>query len=236
MKKTLIPFWLITAFLIFTSCSAVVKTSGPLENLPVSNVSLQDYKIQVGDTLDIKFFYHPELNESVVVRPDGRISLQLVHEVQVSGLTPERLRENLRGKYEAQISKPEIAVIVRSFSSQKIYVDGEVVKPGLISLTGPMTILQSIASAGGIKETARLDEVVIIRRGPENRPFSTVVNVEKVINGDDLGQDILLGPADIVYVPRSPIANVNLWVDQYIRKNIPIPVGVYYNMNPNNLF
>ena len=81
-----------------------------------------------------------------------------------------------------------------------------------------------------------MDEVIIIRRGSENRPFSTVVSLEKVINGDDLAQDILLGPGDIVYVPRSPIANVNLWVDQYIRKNIPIPVGVYYNLNPNSIF
>ena len=222
MKKILIPFWLITAFLLFTSCSAVVKTSGPLENLPVSNVSPQDYKIQVGDTLDIKFFYHPELNESVVVRPDGRISLQLVHEVQASGLTPETLRENLRGKYEAQISKPEIAVIVRSFSSQKIYVDGEVVKPGLIPLTGPMTILQSIASAGGIKETARLDEVIIIRRGPENRPFSTVVNVEKVINGDDLGPGHPFGAGGHCLCP--PIAH---------RQRQPVGRSVYSQEYPD---
>ena len=119
MKKIFISFWILSFCLLFISCSAVVKTSGPLENLPVSNVSPQDYKIQVGDTLDIKFFYHPELNESVIVRPDGRISLQLVHEVQASGLTPEMLRENLRRKYEAQISKPEIAVIVRLFQLPK---------------------------------------------------------------------------------------------------------------------
>ena len=97
----------------------------------------QEYQIQIGDALDIKFFYHPELNESVMVRPDGRISLQLVHEVQASGLTPEQLRQNLRKKYEPQISQPEIAVIVRSFTAQKVYVDGEVAKPGLVPLTGP---------------------------------------------------------------------------------------------------
>jgi len=232
MKKTLIPFWMLSIGLLFISCSAVVKTSGPLENLPASNVSPQDYKVQVGDALDIKFFYHPELNESVVVRPDGRISLQLVHEVQASGLTPEKLRENLRGKYEAQISKPEIAVIVRSFTAQKVYVDGEVGKPGLVPLTGQMTVLQSIASAGGLKDTARTNEIILIRRGPENRPASMLVNVEKAIDGTDPAQDLALQPADIVYVPKSPIANVNLWVDQYIRKNIPIPFGLYYNILP----
>ncbi len=64
----------------------------------------QDYQIQVGDALDIKFFYHPELNESVTVRPDGRISLQLVHEVQASGLTPEHSAKTLRDKYGSQIT------------------------------------------------------------------------------------------------------------------------------------
>jgi polysaccharide export outer membrane protein len=228
MKKTLTLLWTITALLLFTSCSAVVKTSGPLESLPVSNVPAQDYKIQVGDALDIKFFYHPELNESVVVRPDGRISLQLVHEVQASGLTPETLRENLRGKYEPQISKPEIAVIVRSFNAQKVYVDGEVAKPGLVPLVGSMTILQSIASAGGLKDTARSNEIILIRRGPENRPASLLVNVEKAIDGSDPSQDLSLQPADIVFVPKSPIANVNQWVDQYIRRNIPFPWSYTY--------
>ena len=89
-----------------------------------------------------------------------------------------------------------------------------------------MTILQSIASAGGLKDTARINEIILIRRGPENRPASMLVNVEKAIDGNDPAQDLLLEPADIVYVPKSPIANVNLWVDQYIRKNIPIPFGV----------
>jgi len=227
MKKIFIPFWILSLGLLFTSCSAVVKTPGALN---AQSDPARDYQIQVGDALDIKFFYHPELNESVVVRPDGRISLQLVHEVQASGLTPETLRENLRGKYEPQISKPEIAVIVRSFTAQKVYVDGEVAKPGLVPLVGSMTVLQSIASAGGLKDTARINEIILIRRGPENRPASMLVNMEKAIDGTDPSQDLALQPADIVYVPRSPIASVNLWVDQYIRKNIPIPFGFSYNL------
>jgi polysaccharide export outer membrane protein len=168
----------------------------------------------------------------VTVRPDGRISLQLVHEVQAAGLTPEQLRQVLQIKYGTHISQPEIAVLVRSFTAQKVFVDGEVAKPGLIPLTGQMTVLQSLAMAGGLKETARTYEIILIRRGSENRPVSMLVNVEKAIDGSDPSQDLSLLPADIVYVPKSPIANVNLWVDQYIRKNIPIPFGLYYNIAP----
>jgi polysaccharide biosynthesis/export protein len=236
MKRNLVSICFLGFCLIFTSCTAAVKSPEALTAPPESGPPAQDYRIQVGDALDIKLFYHPELNESVTVRPDGRISLQLVHEVQATGLTPEQLRQHLRDKYASQISQPEIAVIVRSFTAQKVYVDGEVAKPGLIPLAGPMTVLQSLAMAGGLKDTARTGEVILIRRGPENRPSTMVVNVEKAIDGSDLSQDLALMPADIVFVPRSPIANVNLWVDQYIRKNIPIPVGVYYNLNPNAIF
>jgi protein involved in polysaccharide export with SLBB domain len=232
MKK-IVPFlWTISFLLLFTSCSAAIRTPVAMNSPAGSAAPNEEYQIQVGDALDIKLFYHPELNESVIVRPDGRISLQLVHEVQASGLTPEQLRRQLRDKYAPQISQPEIAVIVRSFAAQKVYVDGEVAKPGLIPLTGKMTVLQSIASAGGLKDTARVNEVIVVRRGPDNRPASMLVNVEKAIDGSDPTQDLALQPADIVYVPKSPIANVNLWVDQYIRKNIPIPFGFSYNLAP----
>jgi polysaccharide biosynthesis/export protein len=218
--------------LIITSCSPVLKTPAALDERQVSSVPAKTYQIEVGDSLDIKFFYMPELNESVVVRPDGRISLQLVQDIQASGLTPEQLKERLYEKYRAQINQPEITVLVRSFNAQKIYVDGEVNKPGLVPLTGQMTLLQSLASAGGLKDTARSEEIILIRRGPENRPISRVINIEKVVDGTEPTQDLLLLPADIVFVPKSPVANVNLWIDQYIRKNIPIPFGFSYGVTP----
>jgi polysaccharide biosynthesis/export protein len=232
MKKNLVSLWPIIFLLLFASRALAVQTPGALDGSSGPVVPTGEYRIQIGDALDIKFFYHPELNESVIVRPDGRISLQLVYEVQAAGLSPEQLRQILREKYEPQISKPEIAIIVRSFNAQKVYVDGEVAKPGLVPLAGPMTVLQSIASAGGLKDTARSNEIILIRRGPENRPATMLVNVQKAIDGSDPTQDLSLQPADIVFVPKSPIANVNLWIDQYIRKNIPINFGLYYNLVP----
>jgi polysaccharide export outer membrane protein len=232
MKKIFYPFWIITICALFVSCSTVVKTAGDLNRPSDPLTPIQEYRIQTGDALDIKFFYHSELNESVVVRPDGRISLQLVHEVQASGLTPEQLRQALQNKYGPQISQPEIAVLVRSFSAQKVFVDGEVAKPGLIPLTGQMTVLQSLAMSGVLKDTARVNEIILIRRGPENRPTLMLLNVRKAIDGSDPSQDLSLQPADIIYVPKSPIANFNTWLDQYIRKNIPIPLGFSYNLAP----
>ncbi len=229
MKNFLVNLSISLAVLFLASCAAEMRPPQAAHPTLSPTAPVTEYKIQIGDTLDIKFFYHPELNESVIVRPDGRISLQLIHETQALGLPPEELRQDLLKKYAIQISKPEIAVIVRSFTAQKIYVDGEVERPGLIQLAGPMTVLQAIASAGGLKDTARASDVLIIRRNQYNQPESVLVSLDKVIAGTDMSQDIALFPADIIYIPRAPIANVNLWIDKYIRQNIPVPFN--YNIN-----
>ena len=183
------------------------------------------YSIHAGDDLDIKFFYNPTLNESVTVRPDGHISLQLVQDLQAAALSTNELVAVLKKKYSSYLKNPEISVIVRSFESNKVYVDGEVAKSGMVEMSGDMTIMQSIAGAGGLKDTARRGDVLLIRRNGLKRPFVYTVNLNAAMAGTDISQNVLLKPYDIVYVPKSTIANVNQWVDQYIRRNIPINVG-----------
>ncbi len=193
----------------------------------------EEYRINIGDKLDIKFFYNPELNEQTEVRPDGRISLQLVQEIFVAGRTPGELTKELKEKYASDLAKPEVTVMVRSFNAHKIYVDGEVNKPGVIGLVGSMTVLQAIAQASGLKETARPDEVVIVRKGPDTKPMAIPVNLEVVISGMDMKQDINLAPYDLVYVPKSNIAMTNKWVDEYIRKTItavPSEFAIWYSL------
>jgi polysaccharide export outer membrane protein len=217
--------------LLLSGCGPVVKNPTPITSPGTQTThpyTEQEYKLQVGDQLEIKFFYNPELNEQVTVRPDGRISLQLVHEIMVAGLTPSQLTDLLTKKYAPELKKPEIVVIVRSFGAHKIYVDGEVSKPGMFPLIGFMSVLQAISQAGGMKDTARTSEVVIIRQGEDHNPLVGKVNLDKAIDGTDTGQDIVLRPFDIVFVPKSPIANVNVWVDQYVRKNLPIYLSFGY--------
>ncbi|MGA2516634.1 MAG: polysaccharide biosynthesis/export family protein [Thermodesulfobacteriota bacterium] len=229
---TLIKFLFI--LLILFACAPVVKNPAPLHDhaFQVSPYMEQEYRIQIGDGLDIKFFYNPELNELVTVRPDGRISLQLVHEIKVAGLTPSELTDSLTQKYAPELKKPEITVIVRSFGAHKIYVDGEVNKSGMFPLMGLMTVMQAISQAGGVKDTARTKEVVIIRHGADNRRLALQVNVQKVLDGTDMSQDIALKPFDIVYVPRSSIANVDIWVDQYVRKILPVNITTGFGYYP----
>ncbi len=219
-------------------CGSLVNNPTPLSELKAQTrpSTEQEYLIQQGDLLDIKFYYNRELNEQIRVRPDGRISLQLAHDILAEGQTPAQLTAALNEKYSKELKTPEITVIVRSFSSQKIFVGGEVNRPGILELNRPMTVLQSIFGAGGTKDTARSSEIIVIRRGADNRPHIIPVNIEEAITGEDAEQDITLKPFDVVFVPKSRIANVNQWVDQYLSQIIPrwATFGVGYQLNPDN--
>lgn len=192
--------------------------------------SPEQYQIQIGDQLDIKFFYNPTLNEQVIVRPDGRISLQLIQEVAAAGLTPASLTKELTERYAADLKDPQVTVIVRGFGAQRVFVDGEVGKPGMVPILTSTTALQAIAQAGGLKDSARQSEVIIIRRSEAANAEAFRIDLRKAQHGSDLTQDVRLVPFDIVFVPRARIANVNLWVDQYVRKNVPFPFGIQYGL------
>lgn len=228
MKTLCIMYALIA--LILTACATTVKNPESLQGLSHASGSVEkEYRIRDGDLLDIKFFYNPELNEQVTVRPDGRISLQLANDLMASGQTPSELTAQLKKIYSSEIDNPEIVVIVRSFSYQRVFVDGEVNRAGLVSLVGQMTVMQSISQAGGKKDSAYLKGVIVIRRMPDNKLITLQLNLEDALENTDVSQDIALLPNDIVYVPKSTIANINVWVDQYIRKNIPVSAGLSYS-------
>ncbi len=180
----------------------------------------EEYHIHVGDKLAVRLFYNPDLNQEVTVRTDGKVSLLLVNELSDAGLTTSQLTDLLTESYAKQLQQPEVAVIVNSFGAQRVFVGGEVGLPGAKEIIGPTTVIQAIALAGGFKDTARIDEVIVMRRDADNTPFLISLDVKKAMKGIDLTQDIYVQPYDIVLVPRSNIADVNLWVSQYINNNI----------------
>jgi len=187
------------------------------------------YVLQAGDVMDIKFYYHPKLNETVIVRPDGRISLQLIGELIAAERTPSELNGIITKKYARYLKNPEIVVIMKEFAGQKVYVGGEVTMPGVIPLTGNTTALQAILTVGGFRETAHPGSVIIISRGPNNAPVAQKVDLRRAISGKARGKDVLLKPFDVVYVPKTFIAEVNKFVEQYITKMIPGTLTAGFN-------
>lgn len=229
MRFTVPRIFFFFILLLSASCSSGRKNlvQVPLgENQPRPYfITTEEYRIHSGDLLEIKFFYNSELNEQVTVRPDGRISLQLVNEVQAAGLTPAELSRSLRENYSKDLAKPEITVIVRTFGAHRVFVDGEVARPGMFPIVGNVTVLQAISQAGGMKNTGKAEEVLIIRRDPESRPLVISVDIARAMDGTEPARDIVLEPFDIVYVPRTAIANANLWVQQYLTRMMP-QIGV----------
>ena len=229
------PIGVLLLFLSTTSCSthqAAVKSEEIQSTEPTQKSSA--YLIQAGDELDIKFFYNPELNETILVRPDGKISLQLVDEIQAAGMEPAELDDVLTQIYARELRKPVVTVIVRSFSAQRIYVGGEVRTQGPIDLRANMTALNAVVSAGGFMETAKPEKTIIIRKGPDNKLVKFQVDLANAIYGRGNGAGFQLQPYDVVYVPKSAIAIANKFIDQYIRGLIMFrgwSFGIGYEVN-----
>lgn len=198
---------------------------------------LPPYRIQPGDTLDIKFFYNPELNESVTVRPDGYISLQLIDDVRAVGLQPAELDALLTELYARELKKPVVTVIVKSFAGQRVYVGGEVNQQGLITMAAGMTPLQAVMQSGGFRATAQPSETLVIRKGADRRPVPIRVDLGAQLEGAAGASEFRLQPDDIVFVPKSPIAKVNQFVNQYIEQLFlfrGVSLGFGYQLNNNN--
>ncbi len=235
-RRKIISFSMLLFSLCLISCTAINKNSPDIIHISASSEigniikePVSEYILQIGDVVDVKFYYNSKLNELVEIRPDGRISLQLIDEVMAYGLTSSELDRTLTEKYSKLIVKPEVAIIVKKFIGQQVYVGGEVKKPGVIPITGKMTTLQAIYQAGGFSEAAHSASVVIISRNQENIPVSRTVNIKKIISGKVSGMDDSLSPFDVVYVPKSFIAKANRFVDQYVRQMIPVTLNAGFN-------
>ncbi len=178
---------------------APVQAPSPQED-PAAATPPPGYLIGPDDVLGIVFWELPNHGGDVIVRPDGKITLPLINDVQAAGLTPEQLRASIVKESARFIREPDVTVVVKQINSLKVYVTGQVNKPGTYPLTTPTTVLQVLALAGGVGDFAKKDRVVVMRtEGGETRSFK--FNYKDVIQGKKLEQNILLKPGDTVVVP-----------------------------------
>ena len=189
------------------------------------------YVLAPGDEVEITFFRTPELNERQIIRPDGVISLLGLDppdpaELRAADLTTGQLTDALAYAYRNELKDPTIAVAIRAFGSNVVYVTGEVNKPGATPLAGDMTALQAILAADGVKSSGRPEQVLLIRPSGPGRAHWQILNLGKAFGRGDVSEDVRLAPRDIVYVPRSRIGNADEIVDLYIRRLLPIQPGI----------
>jgi protein involved in polysaccharide export with SLBB domain len=179
------------------------------------------YRIEPNDTLSIKYPFHPEMDQQAIVEPDGKIMATRIGRLSVAGLTTGELEELLKKQTSDRLREPEVVVTIVKFSDKTVFVGGEVGKPGTIEYRKGMTPLQAIISAGGFLPTGRLDSVILVRGAntPE-RFIARTLDLQRYI-ADGTNEPLALAPHDVIFVPRSRIANANLWVKQHIVDLLP---------------
>ena len=177
--------------------------------------------LAAGDEVEVKFFYTPQLNETQFVRPDGKIALQLVGEIEAQGKTPAELRKELMTLYSSHVKEDlEVSVIIRSFENRRVFVGGQVITPGIVEMPAKLTVLQAIMQAGGFNmQEAEIQNIVVIRHR-ENQRYGYSLDLKPTMKGGQT-KPFYLQAQDIVYVPRTDIVKVGQWVDQHINRLVP---------------
>jgi polysaccharide export outer membrane protein len=229
---------------IMSACSQVTVALPPAppapDEQPASEVKLKPYKVQVGDVLDIKLFLNPELNDQVTVRPDGMISTALAQDVPAFGRTPSETSADLSARYERDLKKPiglsapRVSVIVHTFAPNRVYVAGEVDRPGEFVTVGPnLTVGQAIARAGGVRLSGDRDHVFILRRSPNDTPQALAVDYRAIMDADKPAADVRLAQYDVVVVPRTGVFETYTLWNQYVQQFMPVSWGFSYSVNPS---
>jgi polysaccharide export outer membrane protein len=184
------------------------------------------YQLESGDVVDIRFFYNEELNTKAQIRPDGTISMPLLGEIVVRGSTIRDLTEILTNRYRSTIRNPAMTIQVEGFANRKVFVGGEVMRPGVLPLVGEQTLLGAIFEAGGFTRAGNRKDVTVLRRSPTGTVESITVSLRgttpQQARTRTVGEQFLLRPLDVVVVHESGVGKANRVVDQYIRQMIPV--------------
>jgi len=159
-----------------------------------------DYVIGPDDVLTIVFWREKDMSIEAAVRPDGKITLPLINDIQAAGLKTEQLREQITEAAKKYLEDPNVMVGVKQINSRKVFITGEVQKPGPYPLTAPTTVLQLLAQAGGLTEFAKREDIRVMRT-EAGRSLSLKFNYKDVTKGKNLRQNIELKPGDTVVVP-----------------------------------
>jgi len=221
-KGVVLQAALLVGVLLCTSCTTSPKVPSNVEN-PMPTLD-KPMVVRAGDVLEVKLLYHPELNERQSVRPDGKIALQLVNEVEVAGLAPAQVRQRLLELYAVDLKDPEVTVIVQT-DERYVYVGGEVAIPSgqfpiRVPIVDRLTPMEAIMQAGGFrKASAKLSNVLIIRRIGDTQ-YARTLDLRRAFRTAE-GSPFYLAPSDIVFVPRTKIDRADQWVDQYMNRLVP---------------
>lgn len=201
------PFVIALALVAGAGVAAHAQQASPASTTPGSPVpaspppAITDYVIGPEDLLQITVWKNESLSRELAVRPDGKISMPLLHDIQAAGLTPMQLQEKLATALGEFMPNPEVSVTVTEVRSYRISVLGEVVKPGVLQLKSDTTVLEAIALAGGFRDFASPSKIVILRRNGDGQTHKIPFNYNRVVKDNRADGNVTLKSGDVVVVP-----------------------------------
>jgi len=196
--------------LLLVCCTAAAAFS----QKPVLTTPIEDrYTLHPGDVLDVQYRYTPEFNQTVMVQPDGYISLTMGGDLKVTGRTLQQTRTLILAKARTRLESPELNVVLKEFQKPYIVVAGEVNQPGKIELREKLTAIQAVLLSGGMKETAKSSQIMVFRKLNGDTAEVKVLNLKNLKSSSDLENDLALQAGDMILVPRNRISKI----ERYIR-------------------
>lgn len=221
--------------LLFAAPAAVAQENLTAE-MPQPAVVYSDqtpaYRLFPGDEVEITIYSAPELSRTATIGPDGRLALPLIGAVRAADLTADELHDILVSAYAAHLRMPELTITPRSYGSRQVFVGGEVARPGIYDMPANMDAFQAVALAGGFLPSAHRGDVLILSRASGSTMVTEIdLSMRAVRNGLPGAQ--ALQRYDVVYVPRSRISQVNLFMQQYVRDALPVQFSFYYDLRGN---
>ena len=218
--------WLVVfAGLVFGSLAACTPAAPKLtpEAVPGGVPLTSEHVLAPGDEFEIRFPFYPDMNDRVLVGPDGRLSLQLINTVEVGGLTVAQATRLLNQRYAQVLRDPQLNITMRTYAPEEIFVDGWVANPGIVRSDVPLTVSRAVAQAGGAKTGAQTRAILVLRRTPDG-----IVHYYQVALGNyagaGTGEDPILSSYDVVYVPQGVIGSIGDFLANYL-KNVPFYVN-----------
>lgn len=185
-----------------------VKNSAAVSEEAPDKVEVTEFILGAGDTIEITVYRHEDLKKNIQINSSGIITYPLIGDIQASGLSLLRLRDNIRDGLTKYINNPQVSVGITAIKNQKVIVLGEVSKPGYFQIETSLSALDAISQAGGFTLDGKQKSVLLIRGGT-NKPGLIKLDLEKALKQGDLTQNVMLQRGDIIYVPRTYIADVN---------------------------
>lgn len=187
--------------------SSVTTLTSASDQMPLKNRTPR-YQLRRGDMFELQFEFASEFNQTVIVQPDGYITLKSVGTIRAEGLTVPELTAAIGNAYAGILHDPVITIDLKDFEKPYFVATGQVGKPGKYDLRSDLTVTEGVAIAGGFTEASRHSQVVLFRPEANGMTEARVINIKKILRSRDLAEDLHLRPGDMIYVPQNRISKI----------------------------